>query len=123
MADYQPVTETGPQRQQEVVDAPAHVEFHGDHKTDDRIIPGVVTELGALPHDAVVTEESLAHLFDRHPTSVKRAVERGELPPPCRLFGSNSWTVGSIVKHINTRLEEAASEAKRLNEKVAQLRP
>lgn len=90
---------------------------------DELIRPGLVVELGKLPPDAVVTEAYIAQIFDRHPTSVKRAIERDELPPPCRLFGSNSWTVGAIVKHINTRLEEAASEAKRLNEKVTQLRP
>ena len=92
-----------------------------DREKDKFTIPGLVAELGALPPDAVVTEESIAHLFGRHTTSVKRAVERGELPPPVRLFGQNTWTVGSIVRHIEDRLEEAAKEAQETADKITRL--
>ena len=55
--------------------------------------------------------------------SVKRAVQRGELPPPCRLFGGNAWTAGAIVQHIEKRLDQAAQEAKREADKIARLSP
>jgi hypothetical protein len=32
-------------------------------------------------------KEDLAQLFQRHPVSIQRAVERGELPPPIMLLG------------------------------------
>jgi hypothetical protein len=56
-------------------------------------------------------EQGLAVLFGRHESSVKRAVERGELPQPVRLFGQNAWTAGVLVKHLEARLEQAAREA------------
>ena len=68
---------------------------------------GVIAELGELGAGAVVTEHGLAALFGRHQSSVKRAVERGELPPPIRLFGQNTWTAGVLVQHLEDRLREA----------------
>ena len=55
--------------------------------SSENALPGVIALLGELKPGAVITEEGVARLFGRHATSVKRAVQRGELPPPCRLFG------------------------------------
>ena len=89
----------------------------------DKGLPGVIAELGELQPGAVVTEEGIARLFDRCPTSVKRAVERGELPPPIRLFGGNAWTAGVLVAHFEQRLAEAASEKAQVEEKIRRLSP
>ena len=86
-------------------------------------IPGIVAQLGELGSGAVITEEALGRLFSRHPTSVKRAVERSELPPPCRLFGQNTWTVGVLVAHIERRLAQAAREVEQMETKIRQLSP
>ena len=86
-------------------------------------LPGVIAALGELQPGAVVTEEGVAQLFGRCATSVKRAVARGELPPPTRIFGSSAWTVGVLVGHIENRLKEAAAEAKAVERKLRQLRP
>jgi hypothetical protein len=86
-------------------------------------LPGVIAELGKLGAGAVVTEQGLAQLFNRCTVSVKRAVIRGELPPPCRLFGSNAWTVGALVGHIERRLGEAAAKSQKLANKIRQLNP
>ena len=40
--------------------------------------------------------------------TIKRAVERGELPRPVRLMGKNTWTAGAIVRHLEARLEAEA---------------
>ena len=85
------------------------------------ILPGVIALLGELGPGAIITEEGMARLFSRHPVSIKRAVERGELPPACRLFGGNAWTVGAIIHHIEKRLEEAAKEMATINQKIARL--
>ena len=82
-------------------------------------LPGVIAALGELKPGAVVTEEGVSHLFGRHAASVKRAVQRGELPHPCRLFGQNAWTVGAIVSHIEARLQEAADEAELVSRRIA----
>jgi hypothetical protein len=86
-------------------------------------LPGVIAALGEMKPGAVITEEGVANLFNRCTASVKRAVQRGELPPPCRLFGSNAWTVGVLVGHIERRLQEAAAEAQRLAAKIRKLNP
>lgn len=85
--------------------------------------PGIIAALGELKPGAILTEEGVARLFNRHPASVKRAVQRGELPPPCRLFGGNAWTAGALIRHIEKRLEEAARDAERMAQKLARLSP
>jgi len=86
-------------------------------------LPGVIAALGELKPRTVITEDGLAQLFDRCTTSVKRAVERGELPPPCRLFGGNIWTVESVLQHIEARLEDAAREHEQMQRKLRELSP
>ena len=54
---------------------------------------GVIRELGELSPDTVLSEQALAKIFDRHRVSIKRAVERGELPPSVRLFGDRKSVV------------------------------
>ena len=96
-----------------------------DSKAEENVVelPGVVAELGELKEGAVIFEEGLAHLFGRHPVSVKRAVERGELPPPTRLLGRSAWTVGAILRHLEGRQEQATKERERIEKKIAQLSP
>ncbi|MCY3018631.1 MAG: hypothetical protein NTW87_06325 [Planctomycetota bacterium] len=86
-------------------------------------LPGVFATIGALPAGAIVTEDALAKLFDRHPASIKRAVARGELPAPARLLGGNAWTAGAIVRHVERRMEAAAKELESTARRVEALRP
>jgi len=74
---------------------------------------GIVEALGELSPGAILAEEQVARIFGRHPVSVKRAVKRGELPPPTRLFGKPVWTAGAILAHLDARLEAAKREAER----------
>ena len=79
---------------------------------------GVIRELGDLPDGAVITEHGLSKMFDRHKVSIKRAVERGELPPSVRLFGEPIWTVKALREHLAMRLDEARKESERLHKKL-----
>ncbi len=83
--------------------------------------PGIIALLGELKPASIITEEGIAYLFKRHVGSVKRAIGRGELPPPCRLFGSNAWTVGAIIAHIESRLAEAVENERQFKKKIARL--
>lgn len=74
---------------------------------------GIIKALGELPSGAIVDEEALARMFNRCTTSVKRAVDRGELPPPVRMFGKPCWTAGAILSHVGARLETAKKNAER----------
>lgn len=86
-------------------------------------LPGIFSEIGALPPGAIVTEDALANLFQRHPASIKRAVSRGELPAPARLLGGNAWTAGAIVKHVEKRMEIASKDAGKIARRLNDLRP
>ena len=74
---------------------------------------GICAELGALPQGALITERGLAALLGKAAKSIRRAAGRGELPPPVRILGELRWTVGTILRHIEKRLENAAREAER----------
>ncbi|ETW92727.1 MAG: hypothetical protein ETSY2_52740 [Candidatus Entotheonella gemina] len=91
--------------------------------SDANTLPGVIAELGELKPGSIITEEGIAKLFQRHVVSVKRAVQRGELPPPCKLFGANVWTVGTLIRYIETRLEQASDEAEHTAKRLAKLSP
>ena len=84
---------------------------------------GIVSRLGELPPGAIIEENALAKLFNRHPASIKRAVSRGELPPSTRLLGKPCWTAGAILAHIERRLDEARKEAERDAARIAELSP
>ena len=71
----------------------------------------VIRTLAELPDTTIVSEEALCRIFARSTDSIKRAVQRGELPPPVRLFGKPSWTVRVLVRFIEKRLEQAALDA------------
>ena len=85
--------------------------------------PGIVRELGELPPGAILQEQALAGMFQRDPVSIKRAVGRGELPVPVRMFGKPTWTAGAILAHIEARLETAKEEAAKDAARIAKLRP
>mgnify|MGYP001127876166 CR=1 FL=1 len=84
---------------------------------------GIVTRLGEVPPGSIITEEGLAVILGRHPVSIKRAVERGELPPPVRLLGKPVWTASFVLNHLEGRLRKAGDERKRDERRISQLRP
>lgn len=85
----------------------------------DGRLSGIIMELAELPPGAIVDENALALMFSHHVVTVKRAVQRGELPEPVRLFGKPSWTVKAILDHIENRLANARQEAKKEAERLA----
>lgn len=80
-------------------------------------LSGIIRELGDLPGGTIVNEEALAIIFDRCQVSIKRAIQRGELPPPVKLLGMPVWTVEKILNFINDRLELAQKEADQARKK------
>jgi predicted DNA-binding transcriptional regulator AlpA len=86
-------------------------------------IPGVISALVELKPDSVVTEESLTHIFGKHQTSIKRAIERGELPRPVRMFGKPTWTVRTILAHLEERMRYEAEASDESAEILAKYRP
>lgn len=83
----------------------------------------IMTALAVLPPQTLISEYKLAQMAGRHVTSVKRAVQRQELPPPVSLFGDNVWTVEVLLAHIKARLETARQAAAQTARRVRDLRP
>ncbi len=81
----------------------------------------IIKEIGDFSPDTVITEQGLADLLHKHRVSVKRAVSRGELPVPVRLFGEPVWTVQALRDHLNHRLEAAKQNALRAQRRISQL--
>jgi hypothetical protein len=82
---------------------------------------GVIAALAELPPEALIDEAGLARIFGRCAKSVGRAVRRGELPRPVRLFGRPTWTARVVLDHLNARLEAAKRDAERLERRISQL--
>lgn len=72
---------------------------------------GVAKTLGHLPGETPITEKGLAGMLGCHQITIKRAVQRGELPPPTRLCGQPLWTARAVIAHIEERLASAARQA------------
>lgn len=90
-----------------------------DEKTESEGLSlGIIREIGDLPAEAVITEQGLAKIFDRHRVSIKRAVERRELPPSVRLFGEPVWTIKALREHLAKRLDVAKKESEQLQKKL-----
>ncbi len=73
----------------------------------------IVVVLGELGDGALITESGLAKILCRHPASVKRAVDRLELPPPIHLMKRPLWTVGALLRHLERRLDDAREDRER----------
>ena len=84
---------------------------------------GIIRDLAELPLATIISEEALAKVFSRHKVSIKRAVERNELPPSIRLFGEPVWTVGVIIAHLEKRLNEAAEECDKTQKRLGSFSP
>jgi predicted DNA-binding transcriptional regulator AlpA len=82
-----------------------------------------LTTLSALPSKTLLSESQLAQMAGRHVTSIKRAIQRGELPPPVPLLGENVWTVGAIRVHISARLEAERTAAAQTARRIQHFRP
>jgi hypothetical protein len=57
--------------------------------------------------------DDLARLLHRSVRSIERAVVRGELPAPFRFLGHRTWTVETILAHLQDRQEAVLGVAAR----------
>ena len=90
-----------------------------DRNADDS--DAILVALGDLGEKTLISESALAGIFSRHPQTIRRAVERGELPPPTKLLGKPVWTVAAILRHVEERLAVAAQERAEFDNKVTKL--
>jgi predicted DNA-binding transcriptional regulator AlpA len=81
----------------------------------------LVDSLARLPAGTLLDECQLAALLGCHRMSIKRGVQRGELPAPVRLLGRSTWTAGRLIQYIDARLDAAEADAERERARIARL--
>jgi len=55
----------------------------------------------------LLTTQDLEAIFSVTDDTITRAVQRGDLPPPLRLFGRHVWSIAVLQTHFTERLEAA----------------
>ena len=83
----------------------------------------IMTALAELPPHALISEHQLAQLFGRHVSSIRRAIQRGELPPSVPLLNDHVWTAAILWEHISARLETARQAAAQTVRRLHDFRP
>ena len=77
----------------------------------------VLDTLARLPERALLTEAALAKALRVAPSTLRRMVNRWQLPPPVRLGGRRVWLAGRVLAHIEAAAERAARDAERVARK------
>ena len=70
----------------------------------------MIDELFKMDEKTIISIHEMAKIFQKSSLSVRRAVQRNELPPPVKLLGRDSWLVGNILKHFSNRLDTAKKQ-------------
>jgi len=83
---------------------------------------GVIRDLGLVEPETILFEKGLAEILGCCTQTIKRCVDRGELPPSVRMNGKPCWTARSIVEHIEERLRAAKREAESEAARLARMR-
>lgn len=74
---------------------------------------GIILSLAELPRDAIMDEAAMARAFGVATRTIKRMVDRYELPPPIVLASKRCWKAGTVLDWINDSIERNEKEAKR----------
>jgi len=82
-----------------------------------------IRALAKMPADTILDLAQTAAVFGKCPMSIKRAVWRGELPKPIKLFRRQVFYAGHILEHLRHRLNEAAAKAEKERRRLAQVTP
>jgi predicted DNA-binding transcriptional regulator AlpA len=84
--------------------------------------PRLLTRLAELPAKTLLDEQALAQALAVTTRTVRRMVQRGELPPPVRFAGRSTWFNEAVLDHVRQLAVRAAREAERERERIRRLR-
>jgi predicted DNA-binding transcriptional regulator AlpA len=74
---------------------------------------GVIVDLASMPAKAILNEQALARALGVTQRTIRRMVQRNELPPPIPLAGQAVWFAGRVLEHAETRAARAEKDAGR----------
>ena len=81
------------------------------------------TDLSKLPEKMLLDESALAKILGVTKRTVRRMVNRFELPPPVRLRGKSTWFAGRVLRYIEDRAERLQRDAERRERKISEHSP
>ena len=71
--------------------------------TEQNEQPDRLTELSGLPRKSLISVSDLAQMLKRSEESIRRAIDRHELPAPFSLCSKRYWTVGHLLEFFEQR--------------------
>ena len=83
----------------------------------------VESGLAELPERTILNARRLARLLNLTPRTLRRMVQRHELPPPVRLAGRSCWMAGKVLDHIEAVADRALKEAEKEAARIRRLSP
>ena len=98
-------------------DGPSIVDAFTDAEMDSMLetsnFDGVVVALANMPEKAIITETALARVLAVTTRTIRRMVQRNEIPPAVNLAGKSVWFAGNVLSHLQSRAERVAKDAER----------
>ena len=73
--------------------------------------PGVMDGLAKIPARTILREKAMAAAFGVSTRTIRRMVERHELPPGVPLAGKMAWMTGKLLAFLEMKLEQAEKSA------------
>ena len=80
-----------------IADVEPCCEFDGEIPAALAQFTGVITALAELPQKALLDESAMAKVFSVTPRTIRRMVQRFELPPPIPFAGRSIWLAGRVL--------------------------
>jgi predicted DNA-binding transcriptional regulator AlpA len=74
---------------------------------------GIILGLAALPEKAILTEAALAKTIGVTQRTIRRMVQRNEIPPPVPFAGQAVWFAGGVLAYIQTRIDRRLRDVSR----------
>jgi len=81
--------------------------------------PRILSGMAELPGKTLLDEAALATLLGVSKRTVRRMVQRFELPPSIAVGGRATWIVERVLAHLDERARRAAREADRECQRIS----
>ena len=79
-----------------------------------------IGRLAEMHPDEVIDITELARLLGLHTKTIRRMVQRGELPRGATLGGKRQWRVGTLLSYLRDRFEREAQFSARMVKNLPQ---
>lgn len=86
-------------------------------------IAGIVTALAVLPEKVFLDESAMACVFGVTQRTIRRMVQRFELPPPIPFAGRSICIAGRVLAYLNAAAERVEQEAERTAARLERASP